>query len=258
MGRDGRASRARPPRAPLAVLAALALALTGCAEPAEPTPSPSVADPVVEPTAEPTAEPEPDDVLFTLDAQVRSIDGARIGVRVRTHAPLAWDDPEAEELRDAFVDVCRDGNGISRIDEDYLADMGTSFVRVEFSTDNPGLQFASPLELYFGSVYFPRAGVGSALIQPNNANNCYSGYAWVLSESVTGIGSFENPGGDPDLKQWQYGHYGLSVLPESDATVESCAATITDLGRASGLASVSGWDTDLAASELYCGIGYAE
>src|SRR5690606_9955466 len=113
--------------------------------------------------------------------------------------------------------ACAEGNGISRIDNTYLADMSTTLLRVDFLADKPGLEFASPLELYFGIVHFPRAGVGGALIQPDESSTCYSGYAWVLSEPVTGIASFENPGDEPDLTQWQLGQYGLSVLPESDA-----------------------------------------
>jgi hypothetical protein len=242
-------------------IAALLVAstLVGCAAaatdplPAETTP----AAPPTEPTA--SAEPEPvaSDVLFTLNAKVRSIDGRTIGIRMEGHQPVVFDNPEVADLTDQYVTACAEGTGRTPIDEAYLQRYGATLMRVDFISDTPGLEFASPIELWFGNPYMARAAVGGAVIQPPDIDNCFAGYAWAISDNAYGIASFESPSGVPDDTLWQLGNYGFSVLPDTNATIESCTATITDLGMASGLENVDGWDPSRAGTGVFCGIGYA-
>src|SRR5690606_8956246 len=120
-------------------------------------------EPSATPSTEPSTQPEPDpqrDVLFTITANVRAVDGTTIGISMAAHSPVASTDPEAVDLKNEFLGVCGAGNGTQPIDDQYLAEQGSTLLLVELSTDNPGQEFAAPLDLFFGSPYFAQAASG--------------------------------------------------------------------------------------------------
>jgi hypothetical protein len=221
---------------------------------------PQAEEPSAPPSTEPSTQPQPDpqrDVLFTITANVRSVDGSTVGISMAAHSPVASTDPEAVDLKNEFLSVCGAGNGTQAIDDQYLADQGSTLLLVEFSTDSPGLEFAAPLDLFFGSPYFAQAASGDGIEPGPGGPTCFYGFRWTTSGSARGIANFENPDGQPDLTQWQYGHYGFTVSPDSGATIEACNVTISETGMKSGIDQVSGWDPSRAATGISCGIGYS-
>ena len=137
----------------LATVTAGTMLLGGCApeSSAEPEPSEAPTTPVTEPSEEPTA-PEPDpDVLFTVAATVSSINGTSIGIQLVAHEPRPWDDPELADLAEQFLERCHAGTGVTPIDGDYLTTNGATLMRIDFVSDTPDDQFASPIQLHFGN-----------------------------------------------------------------------------------------------------------
>lgn len=236
---------------------ALIVGLSGCA--GESTPAPSVSTPVSEaPT--PSAEPTPDetgDILFTITANVRAVDGRTIGISMAAHAPLASTDKAAAELRDKFIDLCGEGNGPQPITEQYLEDNGSTLLRIALASTAPDLTFASPIALHLGSPYFAQAAFGTGITPTIGGHTCFNGFDWAKSGSATGIGDFENSDAGADLNQWQFGRYGFSVDPNSGATIEACRVTITEVGMKNNLDQVPGWDPSRAGDGISCMIGYA-
>lgn len=236
----------------------IALLLAGCGGTAAPAPAPS--DLPVSGSPSPSAEPEPDanaDLLFLITANVRAVDGRTVGISMAAHEPIASTDPNATDLRNEFLGTCGAGNGAQPFDEQYLETNGSTLMLVELSTNTPDQEFVQPLDLFFGSPYFAQAAAGPGIQPGPGGQTCFFGFLWTRSGDVRGIADFENSDGTPDLKQWQYGHYGFTVAPDSGATIEACKVTITDRGLKSGIDQVEGWDPSLAATGISCGIGYS-
>ena len=163
----------------------------------------------------------------------------------------------AVDLKNEFLGVCGAGNGTQPIDDQYLAEQGSTLLLVELSTDSPGQEFAAPLDLFFGSPYFAQAASGDGIEPGPGGPTCFYGFRWTTSGAARGIADFENPDGQPDLTQWQYGHYGFTLSPDSGATIEACKVTLSETGMKSGIDQVSGWDPSMAATGISCGIGYS-
>ncbi len=236
----------------------LVVLLAGCGSTPEPTPTSSEPETEVSPSAPGEQEPDPSaDVLFTITANVRAVDGRTIGISMAAHTPLASTDPAAAALRDEFLGVCGTGNGIQPITPEYLEENGSTLMRVEFAANTPDLTFAAPIDLFFGSPYFAQSATGSGITPEPGGRPCFYGFAWATSGDARGIADFETAEGVPNPNQWFYGHYGFSVNPSSGATIEACKVTITTLGLKSGVTDVEGWDPSLAATGISCGIGYS-
>ena len=236
---------------------ALVVGLTGCG--GESTPGPSVTTPVSEsptPSAEPTADPTAD-ILFTINANVRAVDGRTIGISMAAHAPLASTDKAAADIRAQFLSVCSAGNGAQPITEQYLTENGSTLVRIALASTTPDLTFASPIALFFGSPYFAQSASGTGISPTLGGNVCFNGFDWGKSGTARGVADFENSDGIPDLNQWQFGRYGFSVDPSSGATIEACRVVITEVGMKNNLDKVPGWDASQAGDGISCLIGYA-
>jgi len=236
---------------------ALVAGMTGCAT--EPAPAPSVSAPVTEtptPSPEPTADTTAD-ILFTITANVRAVDGRTIGISMAAHAPLASTDKAAADIRAQFLSVCGAGTGVQPITEQYLADNGSSLLRIALTSATPDLTFASPIKLIFGSPYFAQGASGEGISPSVGGHACFNGFEWSKSGKASGVADFENSNGVPDLNQWHFGRYGFSVDPSSGATIEACRATITEVGMKNNLDKVPGWDVSHAGDGISCMIGYA-
>ena len=234
-----------------------AIVLTGCgAQVVAPRPSESAAPPSA--SATPSAAPSPElDVLFTITANVRAVDGRTVGISMTAHPSIASTDPKATDLRNEFLGVCGAGNGAQPIDAQYLADQGSTLMLVELSTNTPDQKFAAPLDLFFGSPYFAQSATGDGISAYPGGQTCYSGFVWSRSGDARGVADFENPDGTPDVAQWRYGHYGFTLAQDSGATIEACRVTITDVGKKYNLDEVSGWDSAQVSTGISCGIGYS-
>ncbi len=240
------------------VFAGLVVALAGCGGNAEPAPSSTEPTGESSPSAPPGEQVDPNaDLLFTITANVRAVDGRTIGISMAAHQPLASTDPDAADIRDSFLAVCGAGTGAQPVTADYLEQQGSTLMRIEFASNTPDLTFAAPIDLNFGSPYFASSATGPGITPEPGGQPCYYGFAWSTSGSAQGVANFENPDGIPDLNQWFYGHYGFAVNPALGATIEACKVTITDLGLKSGVNEVSGWDPTAAATGVTCGIGYS-
>ena len=234
-----------------------ALLLAGCGTPVvTPKPTETAPQTSASPTA-PAEQPSTEDVLFIITANVRAVGGRTVGISMTAHEPIPSTDKSATTLRDDFLSVCAAGNGSQPIDEAYLANQGSTLMKVDLSTNTPDQNFAEPLLLFFGSPYFAQAVVGSGVIPMPGGQTCFSGFEWTTSGSIHGIADFENAEGVPDLGQWRYGNYGFTVSSDSGATIEACKVTITDIGMKAGIDQVPGWDPSAAGTGVACGIGYS-
>ncbi len=236
----------------------LVAGLSGCGGTAEPAPAST--EPTIEdtPSAPPDEQVDPSaDVLFTITANVRAVDGRTIGISMAAHAPIASTDPDAAEIREEFLGVCGAGNGAQPMTAEYLADNGSTLMRLEFSSNAPDLTFAAPIDLFFGSPYFATSAVGDGITPEPGGQPCYYGFAWATSGEARGVADFENADGVPDVNQWFYGHYGFAINPSSGATIEACKVTMTEVGLKTGVDKIHGWDPSLAATGVSCGIGYS-
>ncbi|GAA3733615.1 hypothetical protein GCM10022239_07280 [Leifsonia bigeumensis] len=232
--------------------------LAGCGGTLKPAPTSSEPAPESSPSTPTDPEPDPNaDVLFTITANVRAVDGRTIAISMAAHAPLASTDAAAADLRTEFLGVCGAGNGAQPITEEYLADNGSTLMRVDLASSEPGLTFAAPIDLFFGSPYFAQSATGDGITPEPGGQPCFYGFAWANSGEARGIADFENADGAPDPNQWHFGHYGFAVDPASGTTIEACKVTITEVGLKSGVMDVDGWDPSLAATGISCGIGYS-
>lgn len=236
------------------------LGVSGCAADAavdvEPSESPST--PVSEPSPTATAPEPAADVLFTITAEVRATDGTAITIRMVGHEPHVWSSPDVSDLADQFLERCSSGTGVTPIDASYLDANGATLMLVDFESDSPDYQFASPIQLYFGNQFFPRAAFTDAVVTGGGETDCYAGATWVFSNDAYAISAFEAGSPSPDRRQWQFGSFGFQLLPDSGTSIESCVKVITELGLASGVESVSGWDVSRSDGPTACGIGYIE
>lgn len=234
--------------------------LSGCAaaEVVDDEPSAAPSASASEPEESPTVPEPAADVLFTITAAVRATDGTVITVRLVAHEPHPWGDPEVSDLAGQFLDRCSSGTGVTPIDAAYLDANGATLMRVDFEADKPDFQFASPIMLYFGNPFFPRAAFTDAVVTGGGETDCYAGATWVFSNDAYAISAFETGNPSPDRRQWQFGSYGFQLLPDSGTSIESCTKVITELGIASGVEAVSGWDVSRSDGPSACGIGYIE
>lgn len=238
-------------------LAIAAAGLTGCAPEASapPTTTAPSTEPTAAPSVEPSAEPT-NDILFTITANVRAVDGRTIGVSMSAHAAVASTDPQAADLRKKFIDVCAAGTGLQPITEQYLRDNGSTLMRISISSTVSDLTFRTPIDLYFGSPYFAQAAIGQGIAPEPEGPACFNGFAWAKSGTVLGIADFENSDGKPDLNQWRYGRFGFFVKPTSGATIEACKVVLTDVGMKTDLTGLKGWNPSSAGDGISCKIGY--
>lgn len=231
--------------------------LAGCGGTPEPGPAASEPAPEDTPSAPPEEQPDPNaDLLFTITANVRAVDGRTIGISMAAHMPIASTDPEAADLRSEFLSVCGAGNGAQPIDETYLEENGSTLMKIEFASNSPGLTFASPIDLFFGSPYFAQSATGDGITPEPGGQPCFYGFAWATSGEAHGVADFENSDGVPDPGQWLFGRYGFSVAPDSGATIEACQVTMTELGQKNVPVDAPGWDPSSAGDGISCGIGY--
>ena len=246
-------------RAKLSLVAggvALAVLLAGCGGQGATTTGKSTAKATVTPSATPSATAKAADVLFTIAANVRAVDGSTIAILMTAHTPLAYSNAAAKTYESTFLTQCGDGKGGIPRDSTFLAANGSIMLPIDIAASVSSKTFVSPVGITMGSPYFGSAIAGKGTVPTDTSAPCYSGYEWVTSGTAHGIADFESGTPGPDLKLWRYGLYGFGVADGSNATIEACKVTITDLGRADDVASVTGWDTTAPQSGLACVIGY--
>ncbi len=236
---------------------ALVMLLAGCGAQGATTGA-STGKATVAPSATPTPTPTAADVLFTISANVRGADGSTIGILMTAHKPVPYSDPAAKADETAFLGECGDGKGgsIAR-DATYLAANGSILVPIDISATISNKTFVAPVGITLGSPYFGASISGKNVVPTDTTAPCYNGYQWVSSGTVHAIADFESGMPGPDLKLWRYGLYGFGLADGSNATIEACKITITTLGEADDVASVTGWDTTAPQSGLTCVIGYS-
>ncbi|WP_349897792.1 hypothetical protein [Parafrigoribacterium soli] len=237
--------------------ACIAVLLSGCAagSPQKTAPKPTAASHAPTPSATPSPAP-PADLLFTISAKVRSSGGSTIGIRLDAHAPVAASDQtKAGALVDEFLEQCGDGVGGTPITHDTMVANGSTLLRLDLTSTTQGQMFVSPLDLYLGSNFSAKAASGAGIVDPPSADGCIGTYSWSKSGTAHGIAEFDSDDGTPDLSKWRYGLYGFAVQPDSNATIEGCTITMTDLATKADLKDVPGWlpsDT----SGTTCATGY--
>jgi len=243
--------------ASLASIAAVGavLLLAGCdAGPSPVVTSTASADPAPEPTT--TATNTPDDVLFTITANVRDSSGTTIGIQLTAHDALAYSNAKAKPLISDFVKVCGAGVGGAPVTPETLAANGSILMRLDLSSSAAGKQFQAPLDLSLGSPYFGQSATGSGVKVVDSTHPCYGGYSWTTSGSASAVADFESGNPGPDLTLWRYAIYGFSVPFGSTATIEACKVELSDKA-ATVAGDLPGWDPAQAANGVSCQIGYA-
>ncbi|MCY7326636.1 MAG: hypothetical protein LH605_10965 [Microbacteriaceae bacterium] len=238
------------------------LSLAGCtsAPAAESEPEPTA---TVEPSQEP--EPEktagPDDVLFTVSANVRAIDGTTLGISLTGRKPIASTDRAASTLVGAFVEQCvaLEGRSVSDvstpISDESLATFGSSLMRIDLASSPEGEAFVAPVDLVLGSPYYAKVASGDNVQAVDTTDTCTGRYQITGSGSGTAITNYESGVTLPNLGQWAYGHYGFTVPFESGATIEACRVVVSELAEPI-VEDVPGWDPGSDATGISCGIGY--
>ncbi len=236
---------------------AIAVLLAGCGGQGATATGGSTGKATVTPSATPSAAPKPTDVLFTIAANVRGADGDTIGILMTAHKPVAYSDAAVKPYEDEFLTQCGDGKGGIPRDATFLSANGSIMVPIDITATVPSKTFVSPVGITLGSPYFGAATTGKNIVPVDATAPCYSGYEWVTSGTAHAVADFESGMPGPDLKLWRYGLYGFGVADGSNATIEACKITITDLGKADDVASVTGWDASAPQSGLTCVIGYS-
>lgn len=233
----------------------VAILLVGCST--HSTVPKSTVTATVAPSATPTSTAQASDVLFTISANVRAVDGSTVGILMTVHAPIPHSSAAAKPLEDSFIGACGSGKGGMPRDAAYLAANGSMVLPVDIAASTTGKTFASPVGLNLGSPYFGAAVSGKNLVPADATAPCYNGYRWITSGTVKAVSEFESGIPGPNLRLWRYGLYGFGVADGSNATIEACKITITPLGKADDVASVAGWDATAPQSGLTCVIGYS-
>jgi hypothetical protein len=209
------------------------------------------------PSATPSTTPTADDVLFTISANVRDATGATIGILMTAHKPIAYSDSGVSSYENQFLNQCGDGKGGIPRDASFLSSNGAIMVPIDITATIPSKTFVSPVGLTLGSPYFGASITGKSIVPTDATAPCYSGYEWVTSGTAHAVADFESGTPGPDLKLWRFGLYGFSVAEGANATIEACTVSITALGKADDVASVTGWDASAPQSGLSCLIGYS-
>lgn len=237
-------------------VACVAVLLSGCGSTNQgKTPrKPAVASHAPTPTTTPTPAAAAD-VLFSISAKVRSSAGATIGIQLTAHAPVAASDTgKAGALVDEFLDQCGDGIG-TPITQDSMVAGGSTLVRLDLTSTTEGQSFVSPLDLYLGSNFSAKAARGAGIVAPPATDGCIGTYSWSRSGTAHGIAEFENDSASPDFGGWRYGLYGFAVQAGTDARIESCTITMTELATAAKISDVPGW-VSRDTSGTTCATGY--
>ncbi len=236
---------------------ALTAMLAGCSNAGSGTSSSGKPTASVAPTVAPSATPKATDVLFTIAANVRSAEGATIGILLTAHKPVPYSDPAVKPYETTFLGQCGDGKGgTGPRDSSYLSNNGAMMVPIDIIASATGKTFVAPVGITLGSPYFGSAISGKTVVPEDPTAPCYGGYEWVTSGPLKAVADFESGIPGPDLKLWRYGLYGFGVADGSNATIEACKVTLTDLATADDVASVDGWDASAPQSGLACVIGY--
>lgn len=233
---------------------AVAILLAGCGAASAPK---ATHTQTTTPSATASATPKASDVLFTVAANVRAVDGSTIGILLTAHTPLPYSNPAVKPYESSYLTACGDGKGGIPRDSAFLATNGSIMLPVDIAASAGGKTFVSPVGITLGSPYFGATATGKTLVPTDAGSPCYSGYQWVTSGPVRAVADFESGIPGPDLKLWRYGLYGFGVAAGSNATIEACKITVTPLGVADDVASVAGWDTTAPQSGLACVIGYS-
>ena len=229
------------------------LLLAGCTPEAQPTAEPSAS---VEPTPEPTTTAAPpEDVLFTITANVRDTTGATVGIQLTAFEVLPYSDSKAKPLIAEFLKTCGAGVGGTPITAETLSSNGSILMRIELAASATGKGFQVPLELSLGSPYFGQAAVGAGIAPADPGHPCYGGYTWSTAGKVTAVADFESGSPGPDLTLWEFANYGFAVPFDSDATIEACKVVLSEKAIAD-VAGHPGWDPAGAANGVSCLIGY--
>lgn len=251
--------RAQLVKASIGFLAAacVVVLLGGCAAsaPQKREPTPAAASHAPTPSSTPTPAP-PADLLFTISAKVRSVSGTTIGIQLNAHSAVAAsDDRKGGTLVREFLEQCGQGVGGTPITHDTLLANGSTLARLDLSSTSNDQTFVSPLDLYLGSSFNATAATGAGIIAPPSTDGCIGTYSWSKSGTAHGIAEFDSDTSTPDLSKWRYGLYGFAVQPDSNATIESCSITLTDLAMKAGIKDVPGWVTS-DTSGTTCATGY--
>jgi hypothetical protein len=237
---------------------ALTVMLAGCSTPGSTASASGKPTATVAPSATPSATPKASDVLFTIAANVRTAEGATIGILLTAHKPVPYSNAAAKPYETTFLNQCGDGKGgTAPRDSAYLASNGAIMVPIDIVASATGKTFVSPVGITLGSLYFGSAISGKTVVPNDPTAPCYGGYEWVTSGALKAVADFESGIPGPDLKLWRYGLYGFGVADGSNATIEACKVTLTDLATADDVASVTGWDASAPQSGLACVIGYS-
>jgi len=236
---------------------AAVLLLSGCSSQSTTQSEGSTPTPTASPTpsASSTAA-APKDVLFTVTANVRGKDGATIGIQMTVHKAVAYNESAVKPLQAEFIKSCGAGVGGNPVTPATLEQNGSVLVPIDIASSAPGKPFVSPLQLALGSPYFGQSATGKGVTPADSTQPCYGGYNWATSGTAHAIADFESGTPAPDPKLWRYAYYGFGVAYESDATIEACKITLTDLATSEDVEAVDGWDSKAPQSGTSCGIGY--
>jgi hypothetical protein len=235
---------------------AVAILLAGCGAQGHATGA-STGTPAPTSPATPSPTAAPNDVLFTIAANVRDATGATIGILMTAHKPVPYSSTGVTSYESQFLDQCGDGKGGIPRDASFLSTNGSTMVPIDITATIPNKTFVAPVGLTLGSPYFGAAITGKNIVPTDTTAPCYSGYEWVTSGTAHAVADFESGTPSPDLKLWRFGLYGFDVAQGANATIEACTVTITALGKADDVASVQGWDASAPQSGLSCVIGYS-
>ena len=219
------------------------------------------ADPNASPTTTPTpsasssASAKPKDVLFTISANVRDKTGNTIAIELIAHKPLTNGDGAAKSLVRQFVSACGTGAGAAPVTAETLAAQGSILLPMDLAASANGKQFAYPINVTLGNVYYGQSVLGKGIAATDPAFPCSSGFTWTTSGSGRAIADFESGNPGPDLSLWKNALYGFSVPADSKSTIEACKVTLTDEAKKT-VANMTGWDPNQAALGYACTIGY--
>jgi hypothetical protein len=239
-----------------AVTASLIMAvLAGCSS------SPPDADPSAAPSATPTPSasssgaPNPKEVLFTISAKVRDKTGNTIAIELIAHTPLPYSDRDAKPLVTEFVSACSTGAGAAPVTAETLAAQGSILLPMDLASSTTGKQFAHPITVTLGNVYYGQSVTGKGIAATDPAYPCSSGFVWTTSGSGRAIADFQSGNPGPDLSLWKNALYGFSVPTDSQTTIEACKVTLSTAAKTT-VADMPGWDPSQAAMGYACTIGY--
>jgi hypothetical protein len=241
----------------LAGVILIASVLAGCTGTGTPGASTAKPSGTLAPTASPTASATASDVLFTIAANVRSAEGSTIGILFTAHKPIPYSNAAVKPYETTFLNQCGDGKGgTAPRDSAFMSANGAMMVPIDIQATTPGKTFVSPVGITMGSLYFGSAITGKTVTPTDPTAPCYGGYEWITSGNLKAIADFESGTPGPDLQLWRYGLYGFGVADGSNATIEACKITLTDLAKTDDVAAVTGWDASAPQSGLSCVIGY--